>query len=242
MDSSIVIASNFEIKTVSELLEQICSFVQEEIKLESLPPLPTLTFWLENGNRFIGIPLKISGKDAAKQLLIITSDPVERPINTAWIPFAKIQSIQIEQAETVAHMLIPKKAEATNVAGSGKILSLTTIRNEIEYKWKVLATKNGLLPYIYFNWDEIGKSEFEKQNIVTFATALLKAIDTVTQNETKRQMFNRLKTLQVSNGAGKDILFDKQGAFLIIQVNFARAPSLNIERELVVQLNDTFLT
>lgn len=241
MDSSIVIASHFEIKSVPELLEQICLFVQEEIQSESLPPLPVVSFWLENGNKFIGIPLKTSGKDvASKQLMIITSDPVERPINTIWLPFAKIQSIQVEQAETISHILITKKAEAAPTGS--KTLSLTQIRNEIEFKWKNLAAKNGLLPYIYFNWDEIGKSEFEKQNIIIFAAALLKAIDTVTTNETKRIMFNRLKTLQVSLGAGKDILFDKQGAFLIIQVNFARAPSLNIERELVMLLNDIFMS
>lgn len=240
MDSSIVIASNFEIKTVPELLEQICTFIQEEIQADSLPPLPIVSFWLENGNKFVGIPLKTSGKDLAKQLLILTSDPVERPINTIWLPFAKIQSIQVEQAETLSHILITKKAEAAPV--SGKLLSLATIRNEIEFRWKNLAMKNSLLPYIYFNWDEIGKSEFEKQNIVIFASALLKAIDTVTSNEGKRILFNRLKTLQVSLGAGKDIQFDKQGAFLIIQVNFARAPSLNIERELVVLLNDIFLS
>lgn len=240
MDSSIVIASNFEIKSVAELLEQICLFVQEEIKSESLPPLPIVHFWLENGNKFVGIPLKTTGKDLAKQLLIITSDPVERPINTIWIPFSKIQSIEVEQAETISHILITKKSDAP--AAGGKLLSLATIRNEIEYKWKMLATKNSLLPYIYFNWDEIGKSEFEKQNIVIFANALLKAIDTVTTNETKRILFNRLKTLQVSLGLGKEVTFDKQGAFLIIQVNFSRAPSLNIERELVILLNDIFLS
>ncbi|MFZ3229496.1 MAG: hypothetical protein WA160_04775 [Pseudobdellovibrio sp.] len=240
MDSSILIASNFEIKSVPELIDQVCAFVQEEIKSESLPPLPVLTFWLENGNQFTGIPLKTSGKDLLKQLLIITSDPVERPINTIWIPFAKIQSVQVSQAETISHLITARRAE-THVPG-GKLLSLTTIRNEIEYKWKILAAKNILLPYIYFNWDEIGKSEFEKQNIVIFANALLKAIDIVTQNDAKQILFNRLKTLQVSIGSGKDILFDKQGAFLIIQVNFARAPSLNIERELVILLNDIFLS
>ncbi|MBC7465089.1 MAG: hypothetical protein H7256_03785 [Bdellovibrio sp.] len=239
MDSSIVIASNFEIRSVPELLEHICLFVQDEIKEESLPPLPLVSVWMENGNRFVGTPLKITGKDLEKKLLLITSDPVERPINTVWVPFSKIQSVQVEQAETISHILIAKKAEAPV---SGKLLSLVAIRADIEYKWKILANKNSLLPYIYFNWDEIGKSEFEKQNIIIFATALLKAIDTVTMNEGKRVLFNRLKTLQVSLGAGKDIQFDKQGAFLIIQVNFARAPSLNIEKELVILLNDIFLS
>lgn len=239
MDSSIVIASNFEIRNIPELIEHICLFVQDEIKEESLPPLPVVSFWMENGNRFVGVPLKISGKDADRRLLIITSDPVERPINTAWLPFTKIQSIQVEQAETISHILISAK---TDVQPANRGLSLTQIRTDIEYKWKILATKNTLLPYIYFNWDEIGKSEFEKQNIVIFATALLKAIDAVTSSETKRVFFNRLKTLQVSNSSGKDILFDKQGAFLMIQVNFARAPSLNIEKELVIQLNEVFLS
>ena len=238
MDSSIVIASKFEMKTLPDLLEQICAFVMEEIKFDTIPPLPTINFWMENGSHFVGIPLRITGQDPIKQILIITSDPVERPINTSWIPFSKIQSIQIDQAETISHLLTAKVQDSQPAAASS--LSMTTIRHEIEHKWKILAAKNNLHPFLYFSLDEFGKSEFEKKNIAIFGAALLKAIEALTATESKLVAFNRLKTLQISMGSSKEIQYDKQGAFLIVQVNFARAPSPNLERDIVLLFNDIF--
>lgn len=235
MDLSIVIAAKFEISTYAELLDQICHFVQEEIRSPSLPPLPAVYFGMENGTQFTGIPLKIIGKDPNKLILIITSDPIERPINTAVIPFAKIQSLQLIQSETIMHLLIKKELEQ-NTAFKG--VTLAAIRNHFEVKWKGVATQNGLLPYIYLNWDEVGNSEFEKQNIVIITTALTNAIGEVTRIESKKNAFNKLKTLQISSGTGKEVQFDKQGAFLILRANFARSPSLSIEKEFIALLSD----
>ncbi|HRH77107.1 MAG TPA: hypothetical protein PK129_07145, partial [Cellvibrionaceae bacterium] len=67
------------------------------------------------------------------------------------------------QSETIMHLLIKKELEQ-NTAFKG--VTLAAIRNHFELKWKAVATQNGLLPYIYLNWDEVGNSEFEKQNIV----------------------------------------------------------------------------
>jgi hypothetical protein len=235
MELSITLASHFEITNYADLLEQVCRFVQEEINTPSLPPLPVFTFWLENGNQFSGIPLRIIGKDANKFVSIINSDPIERPISAIMIPFAKIQSIQIAQAESILPILMKREHTShTNM----KLVTLASIRNSFEVKWKEVATKNGLLPYIYFNWDEVGSSEFEKQNIVTISNALVKAIDTVTNTEGKKHVFNKLKTLQISNSPAKEIQIEKQGAFLYLRANFLRAPSLGVEKELLVLLSD----
>ncbi len=235
MDLSIVIASKFEVTSFTDLLDKICKFVQDEIQSPSLPPLPVVNLWLENGNQFSGVPLKIIGKDPNKMVLLITSDPIERPINTALVPYNKIQSLQILQAETITQLLIKKELE-TNTAIRG--VTLAAIRNNFEIKWKSVATKNGLLPYMYLNWDEVGNSEFEKQNIIIITSALVAAIDEVTMIESKKNAFNKLKTLQISSGTGKEIQFDKQGAFLILRANFSRSPALSIEKELIALLSD----
>ena len=239
MELSITLAAQYEINNYAELLEQVCKFVQEEIRSSSLPPLPIFTFWLENSNQFTGVPLRIIGKDANKFVSLISSDPIERPITTIIIPYLKIQSIQIQQSEAILGILM--KREQT-MHQNLKLVTLASIRNRFEVKWKNVATKNELLPYVYFNWDEVGNSEFEKQNIVTISNALIKAIDQVTQSETKRNIFNKLQTLQISNAPLKDIQIEKQGAFLYLRANFLRAPSLSIEKELFVLLNDSLMT
>ena len=239
MDLSITLAAQYEITSYAELLEQVCRFVQDEIRSASLPPLPIFTFWLENGSHFTGVPLRIVGKDTHKFVTLISSDPIERPITTIIIPYIKIQSIQIAQSESIMGILM-KREQTTHQ--NLKLVTLASIRNRFEVKWKDVATRKGLLPYVYFNWDEVGNSEFEKQNIVTISNALVKAIDKVTESEMKRIIFNKLQTLQISNAPIKDILIERQGAFLYMKANFLRAPALSIENELVTLLNDSLMT
>ncbi len=238
MDLSIALASQFEITNFAELVEQVCQFVQSEVNSASLPQLPVFTFWLENGNQFTGIPLRVIGKDTHKLITLITSDPIERPITTLFIPFVKIQSVQIAQSESILQILLKRERSAhTNF----KLVTLSTIRNNFELRWKEVAIHRGLLPYIYFNWDEVGNSEFEKQNIIIISNALVKAIDVVTKIESKKNIFNKLQTLQISNAVIKDIQLERQGAFLYLKANFLRAPSLSVEKELVVLLTDNLV-
>jgi len=240
MDLSITLAAQYEVTNFAELLESVCKFVQEEIRTPSLPPLPIVTLFMENGNSFTGVPLRITGKDAAKFLSLISSDPIERPITTIIVPFAKIQSVQVSQSETILGILMKREQNAYQ---NLKLVTLAAIRNAFELKWKDLAAKNSLLPYVYFNWDEVGNSDFEKQNIVTISNALVKAIDTVTStSETKKIIFNKVQTLQVSNAPIKDMHIEKQGAFLYLRCNFLRAPSLSIDKELTILLNDILMT
>lgn len=240
MDLSITLAAQYEITNFAELLEQVCKFVQEEIRSPALPPLPSFTMHMENGGKFTGIPLRITGKDQAKYITLISSDPIERPITTIIVPFLKIQSIQVDQSESILGILM-KREQGTYQ--NLKMVTLAAIRNSFESKWKDIASKNNLLPYVYFNWDEVGNSDFEKQNIVTISNALVKAIDVITSSsETKKMIFNKLQTLQVSNAPLKDMQIEKQGAFLYLRCNFLRAPSLGIEKELVTLLSDILMT
>lgn len=235
MELSITLASQFEITNYAELIEQTCAFVQGELRSASLPQLPVFTLWLENGNHFTGIPLRVIGKESNKMVTMITSDPIERPISTIFIPFIKIQSIQVAQSESILSILLKRQQAAQT---SYKLVTLTSIRNNFEVKWLEVASKHKLLPYVYFNWDEVGNSEFEKQNIVSISSALIKAIDVVVRSESKKNTFNKLQTLQISNAPVKDIQLERQGAFLYLNANFLRAPSLNLEKELVVLLTD----
>lgn len=238
MELSIALAANYEFNNYTELLEQVCAFVQQEIQLPSLPQLPIFTIWLENGNQFTGIPLKIVGKDLNKFVTLISSDPIERPITTVIIPFSKIQSIQIAQSEAILQILLKREQKvSTNL----KKVTLANIRNSFESKWQAIAKRHALLPYVYFNWDEVGNSDFEKQNLVIISHALLKAIDTVVAIELKKIAFNKLNTLQISNSPVKDIQAELQGAFLSIKANFLRAPSLGVESELITLLKDTLI-
>lgn len=238
MELSISQAATYEINNYTELLEQVCAFVQREIQSPSLPPLPVFTFWLENGNHFTGIPLKILGKDLNKFVTLISSDPIERPITSVFIPFSKIQSVQIAQSESI-HPILMRGAQ--KAVSSLKLVTLAKIRNSFESTWQAIAKRHGLLPYVYFNWDEVGNSEFEKQNLVTITHALLKAIDTIVQIESKKIAFNKLNTLQISNSPVKEVQAELQGAFLSIKANFLRAPSLGVENELIVLLKDTLI-
>lgn len=238
MELSITLAANYEMNNYAELLEQVCTYVQQEIQSPSLPPLPIFTFWLENGNHFTGIPLKILGKDLNKFVTLISSDPIERPITTCIIPFAKIQSIQIAQSESIQQILLKGEQKA---ATSLKLITLSKIRNSFESKWQAIAKAHGLLPYVYFNWDEVGNSDFEKQNLVIISHALLKAIDEVVKIESKKIAFNKLNTLQISNSPVKEVQAELVGAFLSIKANFLRAPPLGIENELIVLLKDTLI-
>lgn len=240
MELSITLAAQYEVSNFAELLEQVCKFVQEEIRTPSLPPLPIFTLHMENGSHFTGVPLRVTGKDPSKLITLISSDPIERPITTIIVPFTKIQSVQVSQSETILGILM-KREQSTYQ--NLKLVTLSAIRNAFELKWKEVATKNSLLPYVYFNWDEVGQSDFEKQNIVTISNALVKAIDAVTsKSDTKKIIFNKLQTLQVSNAPLKDIQIEKQGAFLYLRCNFLRAPSLSIEKELTTLLNDILMT
>lgn len=240
MELSITLAAHYEISTYAELIEQVCRFVQEEIRAPALPPLPIFTMHMENGSHFTGIPLRVTGKDAMKFITLISSDPIERPITTVMVPFLKIQTIQIDKSETILGILMKREQGAYQ---NLKMVTLVSIRTAFELKWKDVATKNGLLPYVYFNWDEVGNTDFEKQSIVTISNALVKAIDAVTsKSETKKIIFNKLQTLQVSNAPIKDIQVEKQGAFLYLRCNFLRAPSLGIEKELTTLLNDILMT
>ena len=240
MELSITLAAQYEVSSFPELVEQVCKFVQEEIRTPSLPPLPVFTLHMENGSHFTGVPLRVTGKDPNKMVTLISSDPIERPITTIIVPFTKIQSVQISQSETILGILMKREQNAYQ---NLKLVTLGAIRNAFELKWKELAAKNSLLPYVYFNWDEVGQSDFEKQNIVTISNALVKAIDAVTsKSETKKIIFNKLQTLQVSNAPIKDIQIEKQAAFLYLRCNFLRAPSLSIEKELTTLLNDILMT
>lgn len=240
MELSITLAAQYEVSNITELIEQVCRFVQEEIRSPSLPPLPIFTLHMENGAHFTGVPLRVTGKDASKFITLISSDPIERPITTLVVPISKIQSIQVSQSESILGILMKREQNAYQ---NLKLVTLAAIRNAFELKWKEVATKNSLLPYVYFNWDEVGNSDFEKQNIVTISNALVKAIDTVTsKSETKKIIFNKLQTLQVSNAPIKDIQIEKQGAFLYLRCNFLRAPSLSIEKELTTLLSDILMT
>jgi hypothetical protein len=240
MELSITLAAAYEVSTLAELIEQVCKFVQEEIRSPSLPPLPIFTLHMENGAKFTGVPLRVTGKDATKFITLISSDPIERPITTVIVPFLKIQSIQVDQSESILGILMKRDQTAYQ---NLKLVTLANIRAAFELKWKDLAAKNSLLPYVYFNWDEVGQSDFEKQSIVTISNALVKAIDAVTSNsETKKILFNKLQTLQVSNAPIKDMQIEKQGAFLYLRCNFLRAPSLSIEKELIILLNDILMT
>lgn len=238
MELSITLAANYEINNYNELLEQVCAYVQQEIQSPSLPPLPTFTFWMENGNHFSGVPLRILGKDLNKYITLISSDPIERPISTSIIPFSKIQSIQIDKSEAIQQILLKGEQKA---ASSLKLVTLAKIRNSFESKWQAIAKTHGLLPYVYFNWDEVGNSDFEKQNLVIISHALLKAIDTVVKIESKKIAFNKLNTLQISNSPVKEVQAELVGAFLSIKANFLRAPPLGIENELIVLLKDTLI-
>lgn len=240
MDLSITLAAQYEVTNFAELIESVCKFVQEEIRTPSLPPLPIFTLHMENGGHFTGIPLRVTGKDSLKFITMITSDPIERPITTITVPFLKIQSIQIAQSETILGILMKREQGAYQ---NLKLVTLGQIRNAFELKWKDLATKNSLLPYVYFNWDEVGQSDFEKQNIVLISNALVKAIDQVTStSEMKKIIFNKFQTLQVSNAPIKDMQIEKQGAFLYLRCNFLRAPSISIEKELTILLSDILMT
>lgn len=238
MELSITLAAQYELNNYAELLEQVCHFVQEEIRSPSLPQLPIFTFWLENGNQFTGIPLKLIGKDPNKFVTLISSDPIERPITSIIIPFAKIQSIQISQSESILQLLLKNQQKATT---SFKSVSLTDIRNSFEARWQDVAKRHGLLPYVYFNWDEVGNSDFEKQNLIIILQSFIKAIDTVVKIESKKNVFNKLKTLQISNAPIKEIQTELQGAFLHIKANFSRAPSLGVESDIITILNDILI-